>query len=180
MLCNLVWNSLVQEVTRPKSCKNSEKKGHYKVCQEYIALWLYRLLTFYGRVMKHVSRCQLFSYGGGCLWPGGKMEQASHSFAHFGVITHHAEHLNSAGKDGEWGFTHLIQSTDVYVPVLKSKLPCSSWSMKTKYVHLSIASFSPLIFLSWWQQLPLIFVFLEKSVLNRLVLAREVMSRPSV
>lgn len=54
------------------------------------------------------------------------MEQSSHSFAHFGVITHHSEHLNSAGKDGEWGFTHLIQSADVCVPVLKSKLPCSS------------------------------------------------------
>lgn len=36
---------------------------------------------------------------------GGENGAAGYSFAHFGVITPHAEHLNSAGKGGGRGFT---------------------------------------------------------------------------
>lgn len=108
-------------------------------------------------IMKSASRCELFHMEeAACDWDG-ENGAASHSFAHLGVIASPAEHLNFTGKGGGWDLTPVIQSTDVCVPVLKSKLPwiCSS-------VHYN---FLTPLFLSCWQQLPLSLSFLRKAFL---------------
>lgn len=73
--------------------------------------------------MKSASRHKVFS-SGGCPCLKGKNGTASCSFAHFGVITPHAEPLNSAAKgEGPGSIGHLIQSTDFCAPMLKLKIP---------------------------------------------------------